>query len=291
MGQAVSTAGAGTLKVPSQANKVCRVQRIDQNWSTKTSHQNQQQKHPNMFKRIANLIRGFFGLFIGGLERRSPEALLDVERESLRKEIANYNQGLAAHAGMCEGLMAKVTKLTAEEKDTRAKATAHLRAGNKDAAGQYALKLQAITAELAETHQKADEAEQTYQKLLRARDVSVKAAQEKIESLKDKLGDLKVEKANASLQEMATGMVGSIGSAGEALDRLQNMVEEERTKAAGRVRVAKDSLNITDITVKDGETKALQDQALADFAAKEGLALEDTPKQALLPPQPRLRLE
>ena len=237
-----------------------------------------------MFKRIANLIRGFFGLFVGGLERRSPEALLDVERESLRKEIANYNQGLAAHAGMCEGLMAKVTKLTAEEKDTRAKATAHVRAGNKDAAGQYALKLQAITAELAETHQKADEAEQTYQKLLRARDVSVKAAQEKIESLKDKLGDLKVEKANASLQEMATGMVGSIGSAGEALDRLQNMVEEERTKAAGRARVAKDSLNITDITVKDGETKALQDQALADFAAKEGLALEDTPKQALLPP-------
>src|SRR5271165_6320226 len=283
MGQAVSTAGAGTLKVPSQANKVCRVQRIDQNWSTKTSHENQQQKHPNMFKRIANLIRGFFGLFIGGLERRSPEALLDVERESLRKEIANYNQGLAAHAGMCEGLMAKVTKLTAEEKDTRAKATAHLRAGNKDAAGQYALKLQAITAELAETHQKADEAEQTYQKLLRARDVSVKAAQEKIESLKDKLGDLKVEKANASLQEM--------GTAGEALDRLQNMVEEERTKAAGRARVAKDSLNITDITVKEGETKALQDQALADFAAKEGLALEDTPKQALLPPQPRLRLE
>jgi phage shock protein A len=244
-----------------------------------------------MFKRIANLIRGFFGLFIGGLERRSPEALLDVQRESLRKEIANYNQGLAAHAGMCEGLMAKVTKLTAEEKDTRAKATAHLRAGNKDAAGQYALKLQAITAELAETHQKADEAGQTYQKLLRARDMSVKAAQEKIESLKDKLGDLKVEKANASLQEMATGMVGSIGSAGEALDRLQNMVEEERTKAAGRARVAKDSLNITDITVKEGETKALQDQALADFAAKEGLALEDTPKQALLPPHPRLRLE
>lgn len=237
-----------------------------------------------MFKRIANLISGFFGLFVGGLERRSPEALLEVERENLRKEIANYNQGLAAHAGMCEGLMSKVTKLTAEQKDARAKATAHLRAGNRDAAGQYALKLQTITAELTETHQKAEEAEQTYQKLLRARDVSVKAAQEKIEALKDKLGDLKVERASASLQEMATGMVGSIGSAGETLDRLQNMVEEERTKAAGRARVAKDSLSITDITIKEGETKALQDQALADFAAKEGLALEDSPRQALLPP-------
>jgi len=237
-----------------------------------------------MLKRISNLIRGFFGLFIGGLERKSPEALLDVEKENLRKEVANYNRGLAAHAGMCEELIARVTTLTAEEKDTRAKAAAHLRAGNRDAAGQYALKLQAITLELADSHKKADDAEQTYQKLLRARDVSVKAAQDKIKALQDKLGSLKVEKAGAALQEMAGGMIGSIGGAGETLDRLQVIVEEERTKAAGRARVAKDSLNMSDITLKESETKALQDQALAEFAATEGIALEDRPKQALLPP-------
>jgi len=237
-----------------------------------------------MFKRITNLIRGFFGLAVGGIERRNPEALLDVEKENLRKEIANYNQGLAAHAGMCEELMAKVTKLTTEQTDLRAKTTAHLRAGNKDAAGQYALKLQTVTQELTDTHQKADEAEQTYQKLLRARDVSVKAAQDKINLLKDKLGDLKVEKATASLQQMASGMIGSIGSSGETLDRLQTMVEEERTKAAGLSRVAKDSLNMGDITLKEGETKALQDQALADFAAQQ-LALDTKPEQVvLLPP-------
>src|SRR5271170_2478755 len=126
-----------------------------------------------MLKRITNLVRGFFGLFIGGIERKSPEALLEVEKENLRKEVANYNRGLAAHAGLCEELITRVTTLTGEEKDVRAKAAAHLRAGNRDAAGQYALKLQAITLELAETHKKAEDAEQTYQKLLRARDVSV----------------------------------------------------------------------------------------------------------------------
>ena len=31
-----------------------------------------------MFKRLANLIRGFFGLFISGIERQNPEALLEV---------------------------------------------------------------------------------------------------------------------------------------------------------------------------------------------------------------------
>ena len=45
-------------------------------------------------------------------------------------------------------------------------------------------------------------------------------------------------------------------------------------KAAGRVRVAKDSINTTEITMQESEQKALADQALADFAAKEGIALD-----------------
>ena len=51
-----------------------------------------------MFKRIGNLIRGFFGLFVTGLEKQNPEALLNVEKENLRKQISEYNKGLAAHA-------------------------------------------------------------------------------------------------------------------------------------------------------------------------------------------------
>ena len=60
----------------------------------------------------------------------------------------------------------------------------------------------------------------------------------------------------------------------DALDRLHKMVEEEREKAAGRARVARDSMNTADIDVKEEEQKALAEQALADFAAKEGIAIE-----------------
>jgi hypothetical protein len=62
------------------------------------------------------------------------------------------------------------------------------------------------------------------------------------------------------------------------------MVEEERQKAAGRARVAKDSIDMTDVNLKESEMNALADQALADFAAREGLALE--PNQAT-PAAPR----
>ncbi len=227
-----------------------------------------------MFRRIANLFRGFLGLFITGLERQNPEALLEVEKENLRKQIANYNQGLAAHAGLCERLMTQVRKLESEERDLRAKAAANLRAGNRDAAAQHALRLQTIQRELTENRTQLGQAETTYKELIKARDVSVKAAQAKIEELKHSLDDLKIKRATAELTEMASGMISTIGGSGDTLDRLHTMVEEEREKAAGRARVARDSLSSSDIDLKENEQKALAEQALADFAAKEGLALE-----------------
>ena len=239
-----------------------------------------------MFKRLSNLVRGFFGLFISGMERQNPEALLEVETENLRKQIAQYNQGLASHAGLCERLMTQVKKQEAEQRDLRAKATANLRAGNREAAGQYAMRLQTVERELEENRKQLEQAETTYKELVHARDVSVSTAKAKIQSLKSSIGDMKMKKAMAELTEMASGMVSSIGGSGDTLDRLQTMVEEEREKAAGRVRVAKDSLETTGMHLKEAEQNALAEQALADFAAKEGLALEPTPGAQASPSAP-----
>src|ERR1700756_3091896 len=227
-----------------------------------------------MFRRLSNLIRGFFGLFISGLERQNPEALLEVEQENLRKQIGQYNQGLASHAGLCERLIAQVKQLETEQRDLRAKTTANLRAGNRDAAAQYALRLQTIERELQENRAQMEQAEKTYRDLVKARDVAITAARTKIESLKSGITDLKMKRAMAELTEMASGMITSIGSSGETLDRLNNIVEEERSKASGRVRVARDTLDTSGVMVKDAEQKALADQALADFAAKEGIVLD-----------------
>jgi phage shock protein A len=227
-----------------------------------------------MFQRLSNLIRGFFGLFISGLERQNPEALLEVEQENLRKQIGQYNQGLASHAGLCERLIAQVRQLENEQRDLRAKTSANLRAGNRDTAAQYALRLQTIERELNENRSQLEQAEKTYKELIRARDVAINAARTKIESLKSGINDLKMKRALAELTEMASGMITSIGSSGETLDRLHNVVEEERSKAAGRARVARDTMDTSGVMVKEAEQKALADQALADFAAKEGIVLD-----------------
>jgi phage shock protein A len=218
-----------------------------------------------MWRRFTNLIRGFFGLFISGLERQNPEALLEVETENLRKQIAQYNQGLASHAGLCERLMSQVRKLEDEERDLKAKTSANL---------QYALRLQTVSRELEENRKQLEQSETTYKDLLKARDVAVSSARAKIEALRSGISDMKMKRAMAELTEMASGMISSIGGSGDTLDRLQTMVEDERTKAAGRARVARDSMDMSGIQLKEAEQNALADQALADFAAKEGIALE-----------------
>jgi len=227
-----------------------------------------------MFQRLSNLIRGFFSLFISGLERQNPEALLEVEQENLRKQIGQYNQGLATHAGLCERLISQVRQLENDQRDLRARTAANLRAGNRDAAAQLALRLQTVDRELDENRSQLEQAEKTYRDLLKARDVAITAARQKIESLKAGISDMKMKKAMAELTEMASGMITNIGGSGETLDRLSKIVEEERTKAAGRVRVARDSMDMSGVMMKDAEQKALADQALADFAAKEGIPLE-----------------
>lgn len=226
-----------------------------------------------MFTRLANIIRGFMSLFIKGLEKRNPEALLELEQENLRKQISSYNQGLAAHAGLAERLMGQVRKLEAEEQQLRANTTAHLRAGNKAAAAQHALRLQTVARELAENRSQMESADQTYKDLVKARDVAVNAARSKIESLKGAINDMRMKKAMADMNEMASGMIGEIGGSGDTLNRLHELVEEERNKAAGRARVARDSLDMSQINIKEAEMNALADQALADFAAAEGISL------------------
>ena len=226
-----------------------------------------------MFRRLANLFKGFLSLFISGLEKENPEALLEVEKENLRKQMAKFNEGLAAHAGLVEKLIGNVKRLERQETDLKAKAAANLRAGNQKAAGELALELQRIRAELEDNRGQMEEAETTYKELVASRDTAIKAARDKIEGLRRGIDDMKMQKALAEMNEMASGMLTSIGGSGDTLDRLHTMVEEERTKAAGRARVARDSLDTSDFKEKAAEREALESMALADLAAELGVSV------------------
>ena len=108
---------------------------------------------------------------------------------------------------------------------------------------------------------------------MKARDVAMQTARAKIESLKGAINDMRMNQAMAEIHEMSAGMITNIGGAGDTLNRLEGMVTEERDKAAGRARVAKRRRrHVAASNIKEAEMTALADQALADFAAREGIS-------------------
>ncbi len=226
-----------------------------------------------MWRRIANLFRGFVGLFVSGLERQNPRALIEVEKENLRKQIARFNDNLATHAGFCERLIRQVKNLEVQERDLAAKAAANLKVGNRSAAGQYALQLKTVKEQLDENRSQLQAAEETYKKLVLARDVAVRDAQAKIESLKRLLTETEMLEAQAELQEMASGMISAVGSGGDTINRVEEYLTERRDKAAGRSRVAASSVDSSKVELMEAEQEALADQALTEFAAAYGLEM------------------
>ena len=101
-----------------------------------------------MFGRIGRLFRGFFGLFISGLEERNPEALMEAARQEFRDKMAMYNQGLARMAGVAENLKSQVRMKTQRAQDLERRILANHRAGNMELAGSLARELQELKADL-----------------------------------------------------------------------------------------------------------------------------------------------
>ncbi len=219
--------------------------------------------------RAWNVIHGLASKLVSVFERKNPEALLELEKENLRKLVGRFNEGLVSHATLSERLKMQVSKGEAKSVDTTGRMQALIKAGEMKSAARYALQLKEVSARLAEDRTQLAATELTYQQLVQTRDVAINETRTKIETLRWQIGDLKVNHAMADLQSMAATMVGDLGIPGDSLNRLGEMVGEEREKAMARSRVATSNFSATDFAAREVEQDALAAQALAEFLENE----------------------
>ena len=219
-----------------------------------------------MFKRLKEWIRGFFSLFIKGLEQDKPEYLIEAQKENLRNQVQKYNENLANAAAFVERLKRITASDQAKEKDLSTKIKANMVAGNNQVAKQLALQYKDLKARLVENEQQLQLAEANYNKLERTRDTAIREAENKLMQLQNKLSQAQMYEAQASLQEMAKGMTSSIGN-DMNFDHVTEAIEERRDKALGRARVAGGLIEDNSAIVKQAEMDALGDAALAEFMA------------------------
>lgn len=224
-----------------------------------------------MFGRMWNLVRGFFGLFVSGLEKANPRAMLEAEVLAFQEAVGQYNTNLAKQAGMVERLREQIKRQKKELENLTARVTANYAAKNMEEAGRAALAAKQLKSDLTENESQLTAADEMYKNLNRQRDVYVKEAQRRIETIKQKLSKAEMAESQAKLAEIASATAFNLSGTGANLERLESNLDERIADAGGKARVAQDSMKSGGWVMKEEEQKALEAQALNEFAASMGL--------------------
>jgi phage shock protein A len=234
-----------------------------------------------MFARIGRLVRGFFGLFISGLEEKNPEALMEAARQEFRQKMTHYNLALAKMAGVAERLKSQVKAKAAKAQDLERRVLANHAAGNLDLAGTLARELQELKADLNVDTQELQETEEAYQANLRQAKVAQQEFTDKIGRLEKQLSQVKIKEAQAEAATALSSVAFKVGDLGDTMRTVEEVLQKRYETSAGKARVARDMVDMSAVQEKESERKALEQAALAEFLASQGM--QATPTTATPP--------
>lgn len=221
--------------------------------------------------RIGRLLRGFFGLFISGIEERNPEALMEAARQEFRDKMVQYNLALARMAGIAERLKSQIRTKTPRAQELERRILANHQAGNLELAGSLARELQELKVDLTSDTQELAETEEAYQANLRQAKVSQKEFEDKVRRLEKQLSQVKIKEAQAEAAAALGNVAFKVGDLGDTLKNVEEILSKRYEVSAGKARVAADLVDMEKIQEKETERKALEQAALAEFLASQGI--------------------
>src|ERR671916_471736 len=238
-----------------------------------------------MFARIGRLFRGFLGLFISGVEEANPEALMESARQEFRARMTQYNLALARMAGVAERLKAQVNMKATRAQELERRILANHRAGNMELAGALARELQELKADLSTDSQELKETEEAYDANLRQAKLTQREFEDKVRKAEKQISQVKIKEAQAEAAAALSNVAFRVGDLGDTMKTVDEILQKRYEVSAGKARVARDMVDMDKVQEKENERKALEQVALAEFLASQGIqstpaAAEATPSAA-----------
>ena len=225
-----------------------------------------------MFSRLGKLIKGFFSLFISNLETANPKALLEAEISSFQEAVGTYNKSLAQQAALVEKMRNQITKQKSEFEKLKAKIGALVKAGQNEEAARLALQAKNLSQSLADNEAAFAQTDDMYKNMTKQRDVYIRDAQRRIDTIKQKLSQAEISESQAKLAEIATATSFNMAGTGATLERLEEKLDDRVAQAQGKARVAADSIAGGEWNMKAEEEAAMEQAALLDMMGDLGIA-------------------
>jgi phage shock protein A len=224
-----------------------------------------------LFARFGRLVRGFLSLFVSGLEERSPESLMEAARQEFRDKMSQYNLALAKVAGIAERLKNQIKMKSTRAQELERRVLANHSAGNLQLAGVLARELQELKGDLGTDTQELKDTEEAYQANLRQARVTQKEFEDKVRMLEKQLSHVKIKEAQAEAAAALGNVAFKVGDLGDSMKAVEEVLAKRYEVSAGKARVTADLVDVAKVQEKEGERQALEQAALAEFLASQGI--------------------
>lgn len=237
----------------------------------------------SLFARLGRLIRGFFGLFVSGMEERNPKAMLEDLKNQLNEAKVRYNTTTANIIAREKVAAAKLKSAQKELDDCRRLVQEAKRQNNRELALQLLIQEENLQATLETTQSayeaikaEADNARQEFENF--QTEMFQKISQ--IDQLKTQadLADLKKE-MNSLRSNYATE--GGAGKINDGLKQAEEIIQGKLAKEDAISELGKNSLDakMRDLKASAGKSRAEEKLAAlfgdAPEAADEGRVVKE----------------
>lgn len=234
--------------------------------------------------KIGTAIRAFFNQIANALWERDPHAILQLEVDQATQQIQAARQGLERYRGLVERVSMQVATEQQNVQRLEGQIRAHLQAGNREVAGQLAIQLQQVKADLANNQQQLAMHTEAYNNNL----LKLQQGQKDIAALRQKAQRLKAElemaKAEAEIARVAEAVSESaVPNFSTKIGQATELMQEQIARHRGEARVAADmsARGVDDIRAQQAAEAAMGENLLRQFEVDMGLvSAESAPPAA-----------
>ena len=204
-----------------------------------------------------------------------PIAVMQLEVDSATDRLKEGRKGLEMYRGLVETVARQVAAGKPNISQLEAQIKSHLKAGNRDMAGQLAIQLQKAQTELSNNENQLQMHEQAYQNNL----LKIQKANKDIVKVREKIqqyhAELKMSAAEAEIAQISESFDMNVTTDfGEVESMIQRKIDTNR----GRARVASDmsSRGIEVIKAEEAAEKAMAEDLLSKYEVQLGLKSPET---------------
>jgi hypothetical protein len=140
-----------------------------------------------------------------------------------------------------------------------------------DLAGTLARELQELKADLTVDTAELKETDEAYDANMRQAKLAQREFEDKVRKLEKQLSQVKIKEAQAEAAAALSNVAFKVGDMGDTMKRVDEILQKRYEVSAGKARVAKDMVDMDAVVEKENERKALEQVALAEFLASQGI--------------------